>query len=267
MSNTLYKLGRFAARRPWLVIGYWVILAVMVIGASSIFDRELTDSFDVPGLDSQDAIDLLAAADSEQAGITAAVVVTPLDSSETFLESAELRQSLTDLQEALAALPNVINAADTAGLLAAEPEAAVGSGLVSADGNVAILRLQYPLAEQRGAGDLDNLKDLVESARVDSPLQIEMAGELFFEFEEVESGMGEMAGVALAAVILLVAFGSLVAMGLPIGVALFGLGHRHQLDVAHHLSHRHPELGSTDGQHDRARRWYRLRPLSGHPAS
>ena len=52
-------------------------------------------------------------------------------------------------------------------------------------------------------------------------LRLEMGGELFFAFEE--SSPGELIGVLAAALILLVAFGSLVAMGLPIGIALFGL--------------------------------------------
>ncbi len=223
MSHALYKLGRFAARRPWLVIASWLSIAIIVIGASTMFGRELTDSFDVPGLDSQEAIDLLSAANSEQAGITAEVVVTPLDDSNTFLDSSELRQSLADLQGKLAALPNVLNAGDPAGLLVSDPEVVLASRLLSPDGKVAIIRLQYPLAERVGAIDLDNLKVLVEAARTDSALQIEMAGELFFEFEEPESGVGEMAGVVLAAIILLVAFGTVVAMGLPIGMALFGL--------------------------------------------
>ena len=223
MSHALYKLGRFAARRPWLIIGSWVSIAVIVISASTMFGRELTDSFDVPGLDSQEAIDLLSAANSEQAGITAEVVVTPLDDTSTFLDSAEMRQSLAELQGRLATLPSLVNAGDPAGLLVSDPGTAIASGMVSPDGKVAIIRLQYPLAEQVGAGDLDNLKVLVEAARTDSTLQIEMAGELFFEFEESESGVGEMVGVVLAAIILLVAFGTLIAMGLPIGMALFGL--------------------------------------------
>ena len=223
MSHALYKLGRFAARRPWTVIGAWLFAALMIIGASTIFGRELTDSFDVPGLDSQAAIDLLSEANSDQAGTTAEVVVAPLDESNTFFDSPESQQELADLQTALAALPNVLDTSDPAAALAASSEAAIASGSVSPDGSVAIIRLQYPIAEQLDVVDLENLKELVAEVRTDSSLQIEMAGELFFEFEEAESGVGEMAGVLVAAVILLVAFGSLVAMGLPIGMALFGL--------------------------------------------
>ncbi|MGH1493127.1 MAG: MMPL family transporter [Acidimicrobiales bacterium] len=223
MSHALYKLGRFAARRPWTVIGSWLVAALLIIGASAMFGRELTDSFNVPGLDSQAAIDLLSEADSDQAGTTAAVVVAPLDQSDTFFDSAEAGQQLAELQTALSGLPNVLNTSDPAGALAVDPEAAIASGSVSPDGRVAIIRLQYPVTEQLDVGDLENLKELVVEARDGSSLQMEMSGQLFFDFEQPESGVGEMAGVFFAAVILLVAFGSLVAMGLPIGMALFGL--------------------------------------------
>ena len=223
MSHALYKLGRFAARRPWAVIGSWLMVAVIVVGASSAFGRELTDSFDVPGLDSQEAIDLLAAANSEQAGLTAQVVVTPLKSTDSFFDSAAAQEDLLELQTELAALPNVVSTSDPAGSLAAGLAAAGESGSISPAGRVALVRLQYAAGDEVGASDLDELKELVVEARIGSSLQIEMAGQLFFEFEEAESGIGEMAGVILAAVILLVAFGSLIAMGLPMGMALFGL--------------------------------------------
>ena len=223
MSHALYRLGRYAARRPWTVIGAWLFAALAIIGTSTMFGRELTDSFDVPGLDSQAAIDLLSEANSEQAGTTAEVVVAPLDESTTFFDSAEAQQELAALQSALAALPNVLNTGDPSAAIASGRETAIASGAVAPDGSVAIVRLQYPAAEQLDAGDLQNLKEFVIDARADSSLQIEMSGELFFEFEEPESGVGEMAGVLLAAVILLVAFGTLVAMGLPIAMALFGL--------------------------------------------
>ncbi|MFT6289593.1 MAG: RND superfamily putative drug exporter [Ilumatobacter sp.] len=223
MSHALYRLGRFAARRPWTVIGAWLFAALLIIGTSTMFGRELTDSFDVPGLDSQAAIDLLSEANSEQAGTTAEVVVAPLDSSGTFFDSPESRRELTELQTALADLPNVLNTSDPSGALEADSQTAIASGAVASDGSVAIIRLQYPITEQLDAVDLENLKELVAEARTASSLQIEMSGQLFVEFEEAESGIGEMAGVIVAAVILLIAFGSLVAMGLPIGMALFGL--------------------------------------------
>ena len=52
-------------------------------------------------------------------------------------------------------------------------------------------------------------------------VQIEYGGDLFSEFELPES---EIYGILAAVIILIIAFGSVLAMGLPIGTALFGLG-------------------------------------------
>ena len=73
MSQSLYRLGRLSARRPWLVIGSWLVLAVVVVGASNTFGQRLKDSLDVPGLDSQQASELMAAAGAGDAGLTAQV--------------------------------------------------------------------------------------------------------------------------------------------------------------------------------------------------
>ncbi len=52
-------------------------------------------------------------------------------------------------------------------------------------------------------------------------LRVELGGFIFAEFEQPSS---ELLGLAFAIVILIVAFGSVLAMGLPVGVALFGIG-------------------------------------------
>ncbi|MDJ0767939.1 MAG: MMPL family transporter [Ilumatobacter sp.] len=223
MSHALYRLGRLAARRPWMMIGVWLIASIAVIAASGAFGRDLEDSFAVPGLDSQEAVDLLSTASSDQAGLTAQIVTTPIDDGATFFDSAASRDALADLQADAAALPNVLGTNDPAGALADGPEAAVQTGSVSADGRVALIRVQYPVIEELSHDDLVRLKEFGADARTGSPLQIEMGGDLFFSFEEPETGIGEMIGLAAAVIILLLAFGSVIAMGLPIGMALFGL--------------------------------------------
>jgi putative drug exporter of the RND superfamily len=208
VTHGLYRLGRFAARRPWAVIGAWLAVAVLVIAASGAHGRDLEDTFDVPGLDSQQARELLTAAGSDRAGLTAHVVVTPRDESATFFDSAAARAALARLRDGAAALPAVLSASDDA---------------LSPDGRVAVITLRYPVVEELSPKDLEDLKELVGEARTGSPLRIEAGGDLFFSFEEPEAGVGEAVGVIAAALILLVAFGSLIAMGLPIGTALFGL--------------------------------------------
>ncbi|WP_410789092.1 MMPL family transporter [Kribbella sp. C-35] len=204
MRSTLYRLGRYAARRPWVVIGAWLVVAALVVAASGAFGKKLEESFGAPGVDSQYATDLLSAAGADQAGLTAKVVVTPLDSTST-LNSPDLRTALTRIQSTAASLPHVLEADDP---------------VISPDGRVGLIRLQYPVLDELEPSDLEQLKTL---AAVDSPLRIELGGDLFYAFEEAQAGLGEAVGLIAAMVILLLAFGSIIAMGLPIGMAVFGL--------------------------------------------
>ncbi|MGI8789850.1 MAG: MMPL family transporter, partial [Actinomycetota bacterium] len=179
MSHALYRLGRFAARRPWAVIGAWLVVSVLVIAASGAFGRELEAEGSVPGLDSQKATELLSAAQSDTAGLTAQMVVTPLDGSLSFFDSTDAQVALAEVQAGVAALPNVLGTSDPAGALATGPEAAATSGSVSPDGRIAVIRVQYPVLEELNLGDLENLKKFGVEAREGSPLQIEMSGDLF----------------------------------------------------------------------------------------
>ncbi len=222
MTNALNRLGRYAARRPWRVIGLWLVAAVLVIGASGAVGQQLEDTFGVPGRDSQRATDLLSAAGSDRGGLTAQVVATPRDGA-TFFGSAEARDALADLRGAVAGLPTVLSAGDPAAALSADRGRAVGDRLISADGRVAVIRLQYPAMEELSTRDLDALEAALADAREGSPLRIEANGDLHAQFAEPAAGLGELVGVIAAVVILLIAFGSLIATGLPIGMALFGL--------------------------------------------
>ncbi len=196
MTAFLYRLGRFSARRPWTVIGLWALAAVVVISSSSAFGRDMEDSFTAPGVDSQIAVDLLSEAGSDRAGLTARVVTSPAEPTE-----------LAEVRAALLELPNVIDVGEA----------------VSPDGEVALLTVQYPVIEELSPADLDRLKETLDEVRDDVSLQVEAGGDLFFSFEEAGSGGEEMIGLIAAVIILLIAFGSVIAMGLPIGIAIFGL--------------------------------------------
>jgi RND superfamily putative drug exporter len=207
MSEVLYRLGHFSARRPWIVLAGWLATAAVVVGAASGFGAALEDSFRVPGLDSQQANDLLDAAGTGQAGLTAQVVVTPLDASATFVDAGPARDALTHLQAGVATLPHVLSAHQD----------------LSPDGRVALITAQYPAQDQLSAHDLESLKAFGAAAREKGPLRVEMAGGLFTAFEPPPANAGELVGLLAAAVILFLAFGSLVAAALPIGMAVFGL--------------------------------------------
>lgn len=215
LSQTLFRLGRLAARRPWAVIASWLVLAVLVVGASSAFGEKLEDSFRVPGLDSQQANDLLEEAGSGQAGVTALIAVTPADGG-SFVDDPDALAQLAQLQTAAAAMPHVLGTTDPAGELAGSTDTA---GAVSPDGRVALVRVQYPTLDQLSAADLDNLKALDGGPA----LRVEKGGDLYFAYEESTGNAGELVGILAALVILFLAFGSVIAAALPIGMAVLGL--------------------------------------------
>jgi putative drug exporter of the RND superfamily len=223
MSSALYRLGRWSADHPWRVIGMWLAAAVMVIATASAGGRALQDSFEVPGLDSQRALALLTSASSDSAGVTARIVVTPTDTAGTFFADGNERAALSEVHAAFSALPNVLGVSNPAEDLRAGQQQAVARGSVSPDGRIAVMTVQYALLSELDPVDLERFKDTLEEVRGAVPLQVEGGGELFFSFEQPETSAAELLGIGAAVVILLLAFGSVIAMGLPIGLAVFGL--------------------------------------------
>ncbi len=202
MTQLLHRIGRFAAVHPWRIVAAWLVAAVLVLAASTAFGAETEDSMEVPGLDSQQAADLLERAGSGQSGLTAQLVVTPDRATDELADP-----TLADLRADVLALPHVVD---------------VNEPVTSADGRVALVSIQYPTLDQLSAADLAALQDLRDRTDAGTPLRVEMRGDLVFAFAEPETG-GEVVGIVAALVILLIAFGSFVAAGLPIGVAVTGL--------------------------------------------
>ncbi|RST06468.1 MMPL family transporter [Streptomyces sp. WAC07149] len=223
LSKALLRLGGGAARHPWRVIAAWLVAAALAVLAAVAFGGRTADSMTAPGLDSQRAAELIERAGTGQEGITAQVVVTPLDGAATFFDHDGARTALTRLQTEVERLPHVLGTSDPAGALRAGRDTAVRGGLVSADGRIAVVRVQYPDQSRLSAEDLDALVGLGDRLRAELPLRIEMGGNLFYALSDPDGGVSELIGLLAAAAILFLAFGSLVAAALPIGMAVFGL--------------------------------------------
>lgn len=223
LSKALLRLGASAARHPWRVIAAWLVAATLAVLAAVAFGGRNADSMTAPGLDSQRAAELIERAGTGQEGMTAQVVVTPLDDGATFFDDGGARTALTRLRAEVKRLPHVLGTSDPAGALDAGGDTAVRGGLVSADGRIAVVRVQYPDQSRLSAEDLDALVDLGDRLRAELPLRIEMGGHLFYVFSDPDGGASELIGLLAAAAILFLAFGSLVAAALPIGMAVFGL--------------------------------------------
>ncbi len=204
MSRFLHHLGRGAARHPWGTLAAWVLVAGTVFALASAFGGTPQDDWDIPGAPAQQGIETLRAHVPGAGNGSAQVVVHARGGHP--LTPAEL----DPLTRELTAMPHA---------------AVVSPARLSADADTALLVVSYdvPVTDPDLMGHLEPLDAAVAPTR-DLGLQVELGGELPDTAAAPMSGHGELIGVAAALLILVFAFGSVVGAGLPISVALVGLG-------------------------------------------
>ncbi len=204
MSRLLYRLGHGSAAHPWRTIVAWVVVAVTVVGLGSAFGGTPQDDYDVPDARAQVGVDQLREHLPASGFASAQVVVHERDG------GAPPVDQLGALEDRLLAMPHVL---------------AVGEPRPSSDGDTVVLDVAYdvPVTDPDLMGNLDPLDDAVAPAR-DAGLQVELGGEVPGSAAAPMEGYGELIGVGAALLILVLAFGSVVGAGLPIAVALTGLG-------------------------------------------
>ncbi len=199
-----------AARRPWHVLLGALAVVVALAAASLAWRGSFTDQFSIPGTESQRAIDLLRARFPQQAGDTAVVVVK----ADAGLDDPAVRSRVESLVASLRTLPHVVEVTS--------PYEATGA--ISPDGRIARINVLYDArARDLSRSSVEPLDRLRE--RTTGPgFQVEVGGNIIRVIERPEMGRTELIGIGAAVVVLLVAFGSVVAMGLPIVTALLALG-------------------------------------------
>ncbi|CAL9522536.1 Membrane protein YdfJ [Streptomyces sp. enrichment culture] len=212
MATFLYRLGRLAFRRRWYVALVWAaVLAAVGLGALKA-PGAVDEEFSMPGIESQKAFDLMeqrfpgAAADSATARV---VFIAPGG------EKVTAAGNKKAVEKAVAGLGDGTQVANAVDPFTAQT--------VSKDGTTAFATVTYKV----GAGDLtdasrSHLERTIDQAR-DSGLTVE-AGGTALAAEGGPGGMAEVIGVAIAAVVLLITFGSLAAAGLPLLTAVIGVG-------------------------------------------
>ena len=200
---------RFAARHPWRVIGALGVAIALLALVAIAFPGRYTDNFSIPGTESQRLVDLLEERFPRAAGDSATVVVRAPAGLNDAAATADLERLLTHLQE----LPEVVSVSS--------PFDTPGS--TSADGSIARINVQYEAqAFELRAASVDALAG-VPAAFSTPNLQVEVGGRVVQVAERELPGKTELIGLGAAVVILVVAFGSVVAMSLPIVVALLSL--------------------------------------------
>ena len=203
MARLLYRLGRFSFHRRGRVLAVWLSLLFLLGGAAAAFKGTTSSALSIPGTESQRAMTTLGHAFPKAGGATGTIVVAAEDGRK--LTAATVRPVVTQA----AAIPGVVGATDP-----------FTSGAVSPDGGMALVQVQFA----KVAADLtDAQREAYAKAGEGLPgLRVEHGGDA----AKSSAGIGstELLGVLVAAVVLLITFGSLVAAGMTLLNALIGVG-------------------------------------------
>ena len=211
----MLKLARWSTtHRLYIAIG-WVILLIGVnIVSQAGGGAAYSNNFTLPNSDAQRASDLLAHSFPAQAGDRDTIVFKVSHGS---VREAAVRAHMSALFTKVSGLPHVT------GVIS--PYAASQAGkAISADERIAFATVVFnEKANELPKSAGENVVNAAEAARTPS-IQIELGGQAIEQTEQEGFGLTTAVGLMAAIVVLLITFGSLIAMGLPIITALFGLG-------------------------------------------
>jgi RND superfamily putative drug exporter len=202
MASLLYRLGRFSFRRRGLIAAGWLVLLALLGTLALVFQGPTTDKFTMPGTESQRALTALKEEFPEASGTTGTVVVAAPEGEK--LTPARVAPIVRDA----AAVPGVLGAIDP-----------FQAKSVSPDLRYALVQVQFDKSAEEVT---DSARTAFEKAGDSAKgLTVEHGGEVMTA--KVEVGSTEAIGVAVAAVVLVVTFGSLVAAGMTLLNALIGV--------------------------------------------
>jgi putative drug exporter of the RND superfamily len=210
-------MRRFATwttgHRKTVIIG-WIVALFGMLLISSAVGSNFTEEFKLPSSDSQEAFDLLEERFPQQSGVTAEIVYR----AGAGADSPPVKKKMEGVFAEAAKLPHVSEVAS--------PYEPGGAAAISEDGEIAYATVQYDVTTDKlEKDDIKKLVSISETASGDG-LRVAVGGAPIEEVRGEEEGGDSslMVGLLAAVVILLLTFGSVVAMGLPLVTALFALG-------------------------------------------
>jgi RND superfamily putative drug exporter len=208
-------MRRFATwitgHRKTVIFG-WIIALIAIGAIAGQKGADYSEEFKLPTSDSTEAYELLEDSFPQQSGGTATIVFK----ADEGVESAAVQKKMEGVFKQVEGEPHVTEVSS--------PYGEGGSAAVSKDGKIAFATIQYDV--QGNKLDDESTKKIIKTAQgADGEgLEVQLGGQPIEEAKEENEGASEGIGLLAAIIILLLAFGSVVAMGLPIITALFALG-------------------------------------------
>ncbi|MFG1766010.1 MMPL family transporter [Micromonospora parva] len=209
MATLLYRLGRGALRRRRLVVALWLVVLVVAGLAAATLRGPTASNFTMPGTESQRALDLLSEQFPAASGATGTIAVkAPADGQ---LATPEGQAVVQELVQEASALPGVVGAVNPFQV-----------GAVSPNGRYALVQVQFATGGDEVTDEQRTAYEEVGAAVEAKGWQVAPGGEVLGG--EPEIGSTEAIGVLVAAIVLIITFGSLVAAGMTMLNALIGVG-------------------------------------------
>ncbi len=210
MNVLLQRLGGLAARRHWIFIVAWVVILAGLLAVKSAYGGEYVNNYTVSGSNSAAGLDVLNKTFPQQGGYGGQIVFHATNGTVAAQQSA-VNQSVANVSN----LPDVIKSVS--------PFASSNSGMVSANGTIAYATVSWSVnPDSLDTAYLDQLNNATSPA-TKAGLQVEYgagAGEIGQSTGDLSS---EVIGLALALVLLLFMFGSLMAAAIPLVSAIFSV--------------------------------------------
>ncbi|MCK0176137.1 MMPL family transporter [Mycolicibacterium sp. F2034L] len=252
MATFLYRIGRFGYHRPWRVIAGWLALIVMVGGLLALNPPKISNEMRINGTPAQEVIDQLAERMPQSSGGQGSIAFAAPEGRR--IDDAENRAAVLSAVEAISRTDHVLDPREMARAeLAKGPasptlaaSAAIGQAQINAppaadapkpllidghpvpgvtvsdDGAVALYQFQFDKqTHELPTGAVEHTIDAARAAVGDSGIGVLPSAAMAQMPEMV--GAGEVIGLMVAAVVLILTLGSLVAAGLPLVTALLSV--------------------------------------------
>jgi RND superfamily putative drug exporter len=206
-------IARWCFRRRFVVIATWVVVLIGLSVLAQTIKSDYNNTFQVPGTSSATAQELLAKAVPAQAGDSDTIVWRV---SHGTVRDAAVTARMAGVLRRIATMPEVAAVTSPYG-----PHAAAQ---ISLDRRIAYATVQFTSqADNLVKADITRVINTAEAARAPG-LDVQLGGPAIESAEQTPLGVSSAVGVLAAAVVLFIAFGSLLAMVLPIVTAIAGVG-------------------------------------------
>ncbi|MXM67733.1 MMPL family transporter [Streptomyces sp. HUCO-GS316] len=217
--GSLRRLGQWCARHFVIVIVGWLVALVALQVLDRAYGGEYSDNFDLPGVQSTEGLDVLKEHDPAAGGYSSQIVMHDDDKALSSV-SSQMSTTVSDLQK----LPHVLSVQNPLSAADSTTQSQPNVGPVSTDGKTAYITIRFDEQPSTLGDDyLNGVDDAVKPLR-SAGVDVEYGGPLGeLARPAADDRVSELIGFAVAIVVLLIGFGSVIAAGLPLVSALISV--------------------------------------------